>query len=259
MSKRGIDISTHNGKINFQKLKSEIDFCMIRAGYSNTVDERFHDYAKQCTENKIPFGVYWFSYATSVDEVVKEAKTCLETIKNYKLSLPIAFDWEYDSDAYFKKRIGRNATNSERNTFARAFCEHIKANGYTPMLYTNVDYYDNKGFYALDKVYPIWLAHWGVKTPKYSCKMWQYSSTGTVKGINGYVDMDTCYMEFTADVTEKENPSIESVCKKFNTEYTNLAKDIIAGKYGNGAERKNKLKSLGFDYDFAQSLVNVMV
>ena len=259
MSKFGVDISTHNGTIDFNKLKSAVDFCMIRAGYSTAVDAKFYENAKKCEQNNIPFGAYWFSYATTVEEVENEAKKCAETLKSFNVAYPVAFDWEYDSDTYFKKTVGRSATIDERCNFAHAFCKKIKEYGYTPMIYTNIDYYDNKGFKNIANDYIIWLAHWGVKTPKYSCKMWQYTSEGSVTGISGNVDLNRSYISDENLVSNNKKDTVESINKKFASEYEKIAKEIIQGKYGNGAERKKKLKSLGYDVNYAQSLVNVML
>ena len=262
MAKSGVDISTHNGTIDFAKLAKEVEFVMIRGGYSTTVDEKFIANVEGCIKNNIPFGVYWFSYALSVEEAFNEATFCYNTINKYNPKYPIAFDWEYDSDAYFERKMGRKATNKERVAIADTFCMAIEKLGYKPMLYTNVDYMDNKGFLALAKKYPIWLAHWGVKTPAYSCKMWQYSSTGRINGIGGNVDLDKSYFDDDETAGNKVDiavKNLDSVFKKYNNDYVNIAKDIIKGKYGNGSERKSRLKALGYDYEFAQAIVNAIL
>ena len=94
---KGIDVSKHNGTIDFQKVRnSGIEFAMIRAGFgSDTVDTYFHRNVKEAQKHGIKCGVYWFSYAYTPQMAKKEAQKCIDTIKSYKLDYPVAFDFEY--------------------------------------------------------------------------------------------------------------------------------------------------------------------
>ncbi len=96
---KGIDVSEHNGVIDWEKVKaSGVGFAMIRAGYGKgNIDKQFVRNAQECTRVGMPFGVYWFSYAVTEEEVEREAEHCLNAVKPYHLDLPIAYDFEYDS------------------------------------------------------------------------------------------------------------------------------------------------------------------
>lgn len=256
----GIDVSYANGNIDWQKVKPHIDFCMIRAGYgSKTVDSKFKENATACTNLKIPFGVYWFSYALSEKMARAEAKKCLSTVKPYKLSCPIAFDFEYDSLSYAQKQ-GVTISASKMCSIACAFLDEIIANGYPVLLYTNKDFWFNKGFKNLGNRYPIWCASWGTEKPAIYCNMWQDSSSGRIEGINGNVDTDFSYVEYSVNKSAEETE--EKICEiveYYGEIYRGIAADIINGDYGNGGERTSKLLSEQRDPQFAQELVNAIL
>ena len=258
MTYSGIDVSEHNGIIDWQKVKPHISFAMIRAGYgSKTLDEKFKTNVMQCVANKIPFGVYWFSYACTVEMAVKEARKCINAVKPFMLSLPIAYDFEYDSLEYAKKQ-GIIIDGKLMSEMAKAFLEEVKAAGYEPMLYTNPDFW-NRGFKKLGRTYPIWCAQWGVSKPSLYCDIWQ-DGIGTVEGISTNVDMNVSYKLYPLKEKEKTvQEKIEEVNKKYCDKYEKIADDVIAGKYGNGNARKAKLISENLDPSFVQDLVNAKV
>ena len=261
----GVDVSSHNGKIDWKTLATEIEFAMLRIGYGKgNIDSKFSYNANECEKYKIPFGGYWFSYALNKEMARKEAEACCNIIKGFNISLPIAYDWEYDSDKYAQKQ-GVKLTKSDILNFADIFCKTIQDKGYATMIYSNSDYYINKGFSALTSKYPLWLADWSNHSPKYKCTMWQYTDADTYKGINGKVDADIYYGDI-----KNENPTIKSIdtikADVFSKipatwwySYRDIAVDVIAGKYGNGEERKTKLKSKGFDPTIVQLIVNELV
>lgn len=250
MSRYGIDVSEHNGAIDWSKVKKAVEFCFIRGGYGkNNIDKRFVYNAKKCKANDIPFGIYWFSYALTVEQAENEAEYACNLADDYGAELGVCFDWEYDSDEYAKKK-GYKLSNKDRESFAIAFLEKVKQKGYTPILYTNPDYIHNKGFIKLINLYPLWLAQWGTTKPSIKCLYWQASCQGSVNGINTDVDVDISFEEHN---TTKD---FSDIMTKAEEKYLNVAYDIIAGLYGTGTARKNKLKELGYDYDLAQSFVN---
>lgn len=251
MSKYGIDVSEHNGVIDWKKVSKNIEFCFLRAGYgNNNIDKRFIKNAKDCKKNNIPFGLYWFSYALNEKEAIQEAEYACNLADDYGADLGIAFDWEYDSDSYAKKK-GVAITNEKRVKMADVFLKTIKARGYRPILYANPDYIHNKGFVKLINVYDLWLAQWGTNKPGLKCLFWQTSSQGSVNGINTNVDVN---IAFEDDVTSSKD--FTTILVSVKNKYLAIANDIIAGKYGVNEERKNKLKELGYDYEVAQAFVN---
>lgn len=194
---KGIDVSKYQGVIDFAKVKSDgIDFVMIRAGYgAGYIDQQFQRNITECNRLNIPCGVYWFSYALTPAMAAREAEYCLSAVAPYKLEFPIAFDYEYDSVSY-AKRNNVNVTKSLASAIAKSFCGKIEAAKYYALNYTNKDFL-SRYYEAMD--YGIWLAAWngGDEMPS-GCQIWQYTSTGTVAGINGYVDMNITKIDFPA-------------------------------------------------------------
>lgn len=267
--KTGIDVSHHQGEINWHEVYGHIDFAMLRAGYGqNAIDNYFHKNARECTELGIPFGAYWFSYAYTVDMAKREAQYAIEACKKYNIQYPLAFDFEYDSYNYaFKKGVKVDA--DLMCAMAEAFLQEVEAAGYYAINYTNPDFL-NRGFERLTGRYDTWLAHWGVKSPSVICGIWQHSSYGSIPGIKGYVDEDIAYKDYPAIInsmapvdSETETPfdatKTEKIHTTFNKVYDKIADDIINGKYGNGEERIAKLKQAGYDHIYAQSLVNALL
>lgn len=269
MKTKGIDVSYHNGKINWKELKSLIDFAMIRCGYGrNNIDSQFFNNAHGCEGSSIPFGVYWFSYALNPDMARAEADYCCNAISELNLLYPVAFDFEYGTEKYANKK-GITFTNSDRIRIAKAFLDRIEERGYYPILYTNEDYIKNKGFGSLLGLYDLWYARYNTKpNPSRECDMWQYG-TDTIGSLEK-VDVNYCYKDYPAiinpyynihDLDEQTILRIihESDLFYLNRDYINLAFEIINGKYGTGNERKKKIEELGYNYEIAQSVVNVIM
>lgn len=201
----GVDISQYNEKINFSILKNNVKFVMIRAGLGHMIpDKMFKSNILNCNSFHIPCGVYWFSYALNKDEAIQEAKYCIETIKPHDIILPVAYDFEYDSERYAKEQ-GVIFTNSDRQEIIDAFCQEIDKAGYTPMVYTNSDYWKYKGTSYFKNIYDIWFAWYSDPLPKnFNCEIWQYSCQGKVSGINTSVDMDVCYKDYVKIYSDKK-------------------------------------------------------
>lgn len=253
-SKYGVDVSSHNGYIDWSLASNNVDFCFIRGGYGNNhIDNKFYENARGCYDYHVPFGIYWFSYALSVNDAINEANYACDLADKYKKEITyICYDWEYDSDNYASIK-GVKITSDVRVSFANAFLNRVTERGYKGMLYANPDYIKNKGFDRI-KNYPLWLAQWGTAKPSIKCLYWQTSCQGSVNGIRTNVDINVSY-----DENKKEENNFNDIMKKAEEKYINVAKEIIAGKYGIGKYRKNKLKELGYDYELAQSFVNRMI
>ena len=255
-SYKGIDVSTHNGEIQWDKVSNEIDFAMIRCGYGKTgVDARFKYNAESCKALGIPFGVYFFSYATNAIEAKEEARRAIQLCSEYNPSLGIAFDYEEDSLKYAQSQ-GRNVDSQVIRNMACAFLDTIaNESDYNPILYASKSYYLR---YFEGLPYYFWLAQWNVKEPGIDCDMWQYSSVGKINGIFGFVDMN--YTDYIKnDDIEIHGDKINDVFYAYRNKYLKAAENVIKGMYGNGEVRKAKLKSLGYDVKFVQDLVNRMI
>ena len=196
MMKKGIDVSKHQGRINWNKVAPHIDFAMLRAGYGKgNIDAFFDMNAVACNNLNIPIGAYWFSYAYTPDMAKREAKFCIDIIKAHNIAYPVCFDFEYDSTKFAQKN-GVKVTSNLMCEMAEAFLTEIEKAGYYAMNYTNIDYL-NKGFAKLTGRFDTWLAQWNVDEPTKKCGIWQYSDSGKMDGINGNVDMNLSYYDYT--------------------------------------------------------------
>lgn len=216
--KTGVDVSKWQGEIDWEKAKADgVEFAMLRAGYGRgNIDDRFKRNADECTRLGIPFGVYWFSYAYTEDMARKEAQYCLNAVAPYKLSYPIAFDFEYDSVDHAQDK-GVTVTKELASAIARAFLTEIENAGYYATLYANPNYL---AVYFDDDIptrYDVWFAQWPRNPqpepkPEQCGGMWQYTSSGTVDGIEGRVDMNYAYYDYptlTGNTPESEEPEQE--------------------------------------------------
>ena len=201
MTKRGIDVSAHQGAINWDLARTQIEGVIIRAGYGkNNIDQKWVPNIEAVRDLSLDLGVYWFSYAYSVDMAYMEGKYAALAVQK-KLGtrcVPIAYDLEYDSVTYAAKK-GVKIGKSEATQYAIAFLKAVQECGYRPMIYTNIDYL--KRYFdwdAIRKAVPdtmLWLAQWrDTKPTAYEdISIWQYSSSGSVPGITTRVDMDIIY------------------------------------------------------------------
>ena len=202
--KKGIDVSQWQGTIDWDKVKAAgIEFAMIRAGWGqNNIDTQFVRNISECNRVGIPCGIYWFSYAYTEAMAIREAEYALAAVEPYKLEYPIAFDWEGDSLNYAKKN-GVTPTKTLVSAMARAFCKRLEQAKYYAQVYTNPSYLSTYFDADIPKEFDIWLAQWPTKPdpnskPSQAGGIWQYTSSGSVNGISGRVDMDAGYYDYPA-------------------------------------------------------------
>ena len=191
MQTRGIDVSQWNGNLDWAKIKSDgVSFAIIRAGYGRyQVDNCFYDNITGSLAQGIPVGIYWFSYALSKSHAKQEAKKCLETIEGYKITLPVFYDFEYDTIRYAQEQ-GVSLGKTEYNEFACEFLKEIETAGYKPGIYYNLDYYRNMVDPSSLSGYPVWYAQYASAPSISDYAIWQYTSSGTIAGISGQFDLN---------------------------------------------------------------------
>ena len=192
---KGIDVSEHQGIINWEQVKGNIDFAILRAGYgNNNIDKQFIRNITECNRLGIRVGIYWFSYAYTINMARNEANFAVQAIKNYKIDLPIFFDFEYDSVNYANK-CGVAVNQRLATEMVKTFCERVKELGYKPGNYSNQDFILNKFYNDELTQYPLWYAYYNQNKNR-DCMIWQYSESGRVPGINtDSVDMNYCYTD----------------------------------------------------------------
>lgn len=200
MNKTGIDVSVYQGNIDWERVKATgIDFAIIRCGYGSDIakqdDSKFKRNADECTRLGIPFGVYLYSYANTIEKAVSEAEHVLRLIKGYKLSYPVFYDLE---DANTTQKCSAKAIAD----IAEKFCEIICNAGFYFAVYANKYWFESvltdKRFCTWDR----WVAQYNDKlTYEKEHTMWQYTSQGRVDGIEGKVDMNYCYVDYPAKIS----------------------------------------------------------
>lgn len=194
---RGIDVSKWQGDINWKKVSiSGVDFAMIRSSFgSEHVDEKLKQNVAGCEKYGIPYGFYHYTYAKTKAEAKNEAHFFLKTIKNYNPEYPVVLDIE---EEFYKSMSRKQVTN-----VIVAFMEVLEDAGYYAMVYNSPNFIKACIDDSRLKKYDIWIACWGDEERLNSLYdghygMWQYSSTGSVNGINGNVDMDYSYKDYAA-------------------------------------------------------------
>ena len=203
-----LDISWWQGNISadsWKKIKKAgVTHVIIRSSYTSlskfalNMDSKFANNVNRAYDAGIKVGVYHFSQATTVAEAEKEAAYTLKAIENYKskIKLPVVLDFETNSSGRLNmSKLKKLAANGTSTKICNAFCEKVKAAGYTPMVYANYTMLNNYMDYkSLQKKYRIWLANYTTKgtatTYPGEYWMWQYSSSGKVNGLSGCIDMN---------------------------------------------------------------------
>lgn len=190
----GIDVGEMQGNINWEQVKKEgVQFAMLRSGYgAGSMDVQFRKNAEGCAREKIPFGVYWSSYAWTPRMARKEAEFCIETIEEYKLSYPVSFVFDKDSVKYVETK-GIAVTKILATEMAEAFCRRIEELGYRPMYYSNKDFLGRMFDESLQKKYALWYAQYEGESHSEKTVIWQYTNKGRIRGIKGEVNENMAY------------------------------------------------------------------
>ncbi len=197
-AKRGIDVSKWNREIDWDKVKAAgVEFAIIRVGYrgytsgSLIMDPYFEANIRGATNAGIPVGVYFFSQAVTPLEAVEEASMVIELCDNYYLNYPVFLD----SESTGANGRADSLSAEKRTELSVAFLETIQNAGYEAGIYGARNWFGNN--LQMDQLedYIIWLAEYR-EVPIYQgyYHMWQYSSKGSIDGINGNVDLNISYL-----------------------------------------------------------------
>jgi len=199
----GIDVSYAQEEINWKLVKADgVSFAMLRVGFRGysegkiVLDNRFEENIRGAQEAGIDVGIYFFSQALNEAEAREEAKWAIDVIKEYDVTYPVVFDWEFYHG--IPEARSNNMDSETLTTCAIAFCDEIENAGYRPMVYFNMSlgylYYDLSEMVQYD----FWLAELG-EPPifHYNFQMLQYSHTGKVRGIEGDVDLNLSFVDYS--------------------------------------------------------------
>lgn len=208
----GIDVSSHQGKIDWNKVKNAgVDFAIIRCGFRGygsegrlVEDTSLKDNIVGATNAGIPTAYYFYSQAITKEEAVEEADMMIKSLSPFKVSGPVILDVESASADERTKDL----TPEERTEIMLAFLERVEASGYTPMIYSDLKFYSTKMDISKFEDYSKWYANyngiemdenesiWSYNNPlmfPYEFDMWQYSNHGTMDGIKGEVDFNVLF------------------------------------------------------------------
>lgn len=189
----GIDVSSFQGEINWEKVKNTgVEFAIIRLGFGYTVnnelvlDKYFKENLQHAKEQGLKVGVYFYTYANTLEEIEEQAKFIVKNLDGVDLELGVAFDWE-NWNNFQDYHVSFYDLDNMYNNFSTL----LKEKGYDAMLYgskfylSNVWNTENKN---------VWLAHYtGMTNYDKDYKIWQFSDKGLVDGISGFVDLDVLY------------------------------------------------------------------
>ena len=227
-----VDVSEHNGTLDWAKIKKAgIDAAIIRTGYGvSHTDKQFYNNMDGAIAQGMRIGIYHFSYALNVDGAKNEAAFVIKLLKQYKdkITLPVYFDFEYDTVSYAKKQgvtLGKNAFNNH----CVAFCEAVKAAGYKPGVYYNKDYYNTMVSLSSVGGYSQWYAQYASSPSISDYDLWQFSSTYTISGCSGKFDMSEIKNSGTVTASKKYTVGWHKDSKGWW--YADTANTYYAGKW----------------------------
>lgn len=202
---KGVDISSWQESIPFDKIKAAgVEFALIRAGFGKTKDKQLDTFVSECKKRGIKYGFYWYSYALTVERAKEEAEACLQYVKDYNPDYPIYYDIEDKSQI-------SGLTTRTRTDMAKAFCEKIRAAGFSAGVYANPSWFNNY-LYKSELIYDyeIWLAHWteSPNTPSrynFNQRVWQWG----LDYIADYnVDGDISFYDYSNGKPDTDEPVV---------------------------------------------------
>ncbi len=247
MSAKGIDVSLYQGSINWEKVKPHIDFAILRIGLGDDIpsqdDAKFERNYAECVRLGIPFAVYFFSYAVNKAKVQSEIAHIKRLLEGKTINAPVYIDVENTRGLDW-----RTISNADMLGIMQEFNVQLNALGYKMGIYSSRSAFWNEKMSDpwYDNV-SKWVAEYGDKVNDFNrtYDIWQHTSKGAIDGINGNVDMNVMYNNV---FSFEQAPSVKS--------NEQLADEVINGKWGNGADRKNRLTAAGYNYEAVQTIVN---
>lgn len=202
----GVDVSEHNGTIDWAELSRQQDFAIIRVGYrgyggkGNLFKDKYvYDNLKGAEKSGIPFGVYFYTQAIDEKEAEEEADFVYDIIKKYNVTLPVFFDFEYpiDADGNAVGRVVEQHNDAKSNTkIINAFAKRLQKKGYITGIYASSYVYNtNIDMNKLDKDLVVWVADYNDSvTYSVDYTIWQYTERGSCPGVSSkYTDLNYWY------------------------------------------------------------------
>ncbi|EUB25702.1 glycoside hydrolase, family 25 [Streptococcus sp. AS20] len=224
----GVDISEHNGFIDFDQLKNNVDFVIIRSSWGSFAEDlRARRNASECERVGIPYGFYHYSYARNLSEAQAEVNAFLNFTGQFHPSMPLYIDME-DADGW---KANNGGVSWETSTeICRLFCDHVEAAGYWAGVYASLYWFQNMGDLSR---YTNWVAQWQVDACVVPTDIWQFTSDGLVGGIGGRVDSNYMYRDlrsvYTGQAPEPRPAVTPAPAAPSSSTYTVQAGDTLSG------------------------------
>lgn len=251
MQSKGIDISHWQEGTNLAQAKAErnLDFVIIKAGGGDSKksvykDSEFDNFYKQAKSAGLHVGAYYYCKFTDEASCDKQAQHFIQLLAGKQFDMPVYADIE--ENAMY------NLGQARLTELTIRFCDALEKAGYFIGIYSSESSF--KTYFNAYSVarYTWWIAKWGSKEPTMVHPMWQYSNS------NGKLDLDYCYVDFSSAIINKKlngygAPVVEKKSAK------EIAQEVVAGKWGNGQERKDRLTAAGYNYRTIQNAVNKLM
>ena len=212
MEIKGIDVSAWQGKIDWKTVADYgMGFAILRiTEVGNVVDSQFENNLAGCNKYNIPVGVYKYSYAMTIAEIQREARKVVSTLNGRRIQFPVFLDLEYNN----QRSLGSESVHK----MADAFREIVEAAGYKFAIYCNVDWFENVICSHLKK-YDFWIARYPANDDGWLQERlrpdfgvgWQYSSKAKIPGINGTVDRNVFYKDYSEETEKKEETTVNKL------------------------------------------------
>ena len=200
---KAVDISEYQANLNLADIKNQIDFAILRVGYTGYVsgtmnrDRKFNEFYNQAMNNQIPVGVYYYSCATNVSKAIEEANFVINQLKGKSIKYPVYIDFEDPTN-----QAGLDGSTKE--AICNAFCLTIKNAGYKAGVYSRQNFLFDYTTVEFDHRWNLWVSNYGYNsgqpssnpyTNKPYFNMWQYTSKGSLSGYNGNLDLNIWYVK----------------------------------------------------------------
>ena len=216
---RGIDVSKWQGAINWSQVaKDDVNFAFIRASIGMEIDETFVTNARGANENGIKVGAYHYAKFKTRNEMLAEAKLFVSQLKKANITYPVVLDLE----------LHGGLSKNDLTNYSLEFMTYVKDAGYTVMFYTYETFFER--YLDVQKLsqFPFWVANYVEQPKTISHKIWQHTSSGSVKGITGNVDINIAYTDMSTRKPVKVNKDISDKIKAYLNEHYGATIDLTA-------------------------------
>lgn len=255
---KGVDVSEHQSYIDWYRVKNsgQVDFAIIRAGYGQEYDQKdkqFDNNIKNIQAAGLDYGIYWYSYAMTVEGARREAEVCMSMLEGYSFNYPVYFDIEEISQRDL-------LSTAEFSAIVDTFCSTLEEHGYFTGIYSYGSMLETKIYKNVLEKYDVWVASYTPAIQWYTGDygIWQYTSNGYVDGISTRVDLNYCYRDYPGIIRVNpsngslppRNPSGNNQGRPSNssTPVSGNPRNGVKLSAENGSVNWSKLKSSGVDF-----------